>query len=76
LLLAQAGGDRQLAAVGDQFGGRVGLFLRVDDFDAQYRRMVEHGVVFLEQPRHEPYGTVAVFADMAGNHWDLLAPPT
>lgn len=75
LLLAQADGDRQVAAVGDQFGGRVGLFLRVDDFDAQHRRMVEHGVVFLEAPRHEPYGTVAVFVDVAGNHWDLLGPP-
>jgi catechol 2,3-dioxygenase-like lactoylglutathione lyase family enzyme len=76
LLLAGADGDRQSAAVGDQFGGRVGLFLRVDDFEAQHRRMVDHGVEFLEAPRHEPYGTVAVFVDVAGNRWDLLGPPT
>ncbi|MFN8023249.1 MAG: VOC family protein [Acidimicrobiales bacterium] len=75
LLLAQADGERQAQAVGDQFGGRVGLFLRVDDFDAQHRRMVDHGVAFLETPRHEPYGTVAVFVDVAGNRWDLLGPP-
>ena len=75
LLLAQADGERQAQVVGDQFGGRVGLFLRVDDFDAQYRRMVDRRVVFLESPRHEPYGTVAVFVDVAGNHWDLLGPP-
>ncbi|CAB4579487.1 MAG: VOC family protein [Actinobacteria bacterium] len=75
LLLARADGDRQAAAVGDQFGGRVGLFLRVDDFDAQHRRMLDHGVEFLEPPRHEPYGTVAVFVDVAGNRWDLLGPP-
>ncbi|MEZ5251530.1 MAG: VOC family protein [Ilumatobacteraceae bacterium] len=54
----------------------VGLFLHVDDFEAQHRRMVEHGVEFLEEPRHEPYGTVAVFVDIAGHHWDLLGPPT
>lgn len=75
LLLAQADGERQATAVGDQFGGRVGLFLRVDDFAAQHQRMVEHGVEFLETPRHEPYGTVAVFVDVAGNRWDLLGPP-
>lgn len=75
LLLARADGDRQAAAVGDQFGGRVGLFLRVDDFDAHHRRMLDHGVEFLEPPRHEPYGTVAVFVDVAGNRWDLLGPP-
>ena len=75
LLLAQADGERQAQVVGDQFGGRVGLFLRVDDFDAQYRRMVDRRVVFLEPPRHEPYGTVVVFVDVADNHWDLLGPP-
>jgi len=75
LLLAEADGERQARAVGDQFGGRVGFFLRVDDFAAQHRRMVERGVVFLEQPRHEAYGTVAVFVDVAGNRWDLLGPP-
>ena len=75
LLLAEADGERQARAIGDQFGGRVGFFLRVDDFAAHHRRMVERGVVFLEQPRHEAYGTVAVFVDVAGNRWDLLGPP-
>lgn len=75
LLLAQASTDDQRARVGDQTGGRVGFFLHVEDFDAQYRRMVDAGVVFDEEPRHEPYGTVVVFRDVAGNGWDLLGPP-
>ena len=75
ILLAQADGERQRARVGDQLGGRVGHFLHVDDFAAQYERMRSHGVVFDEQPRHEPYGTVVVFRDLAGNPWDLLGPP-
>jgi catechol 2,3-dioxygenase-like lactoylglutathione lyase family enzyme len=74
LLLAQADGASQAAAVGAQFAGRVGLFLRVDDFASTYDRMVAHGVEFVSAPRDEPYGTVAVFADIAGNHWDLLGP--
>jgi catechol 2,3-dioxygenase-like lactoylglutathione lyase family enzyme len=74
LLLARADGDGQRAAVGAQFAGRVGLFLRVDDFDAAYERMTAAGVEFLSQPRVEPYGRVAVFADVAGNRWDLLGP--
>lgn len=74
LLLAQADGDRQTVAVGDQFAGRVGLFLRVDDFDAAYERMIEHGVEFVGEPRDEPYGRVVVFVDIAGNRWDLLGP--
>jgi catechol 2,3-dioxygenase-like lactoylglutathione lyase family enzyme len=74
LLLARADGERQAAAVGDQFAGRVGLFLRVDDFDAAYERMTAAGVVFVRPPRAEPYGTVAVFLDIAGNRWDLLGP--
>jgi catechol 2,3-dioxygenase-like lactoylglutathione lyase family enzyme len=74
LLLARADGDRQRAAVGAQFAGRVGLFLRVDDFDAAYERMTAAGVEFLSTPRVEPYGRVAVFADVAGNRWDLLGP--
>jgi catechol 2,3-dioxygenase-like lactoylglutathione lyase family enzyme len=77
LLLARADGAAQAAAIGAQVAGRVGFFLRVDAFDAQYRRMVEHGVRFLSEPRAEPYGTVAVFLDIAGNRWDLLGgPPT
>ncbi|MFZ4720524.1 MAG: VOC family protein [Ilumatobacteraceae bacterium] len=74
LLLARAEGE-QSSRIGDQFGGRVGLFLRVDDFDAQHARMLAHDVTFMEAPRHEPYGTVAVFRDVAGNLWDLLGPP-
>ena len=72
LLLAQADGPEQSAVVGAQAGGRVGFFLRADDFDAAHARMVEHGVEFDEQPRTEPYGKVAVFRDVAGNAWDLL----
>jgi catechol 2,3-dioxygenase-like lactoylglutathione lyase family enzyme len=74
LLLAQADGERERAAVGSQFAGRVGLFLRVDDFDASYRGLLAHGVEFLTEPRDEPYGRVAVFVDVAGNKWDLLGP--
>jgi catechol 2,3-dioxygenase-like lactoylglutathione lyase family enzyme len=75
LLLAQADGERQGRAVGDQFAGRVGLFLRVEDFAASYNRMREAGVEFVTEPRQEPYGRVAVFLDVAGNRWDLLGPP-
>ena len=74
LLLAQADGERQAAALGDQFAGRVGLFLRVDDFEATYERMSAAGVEFSGEPREEPYGRVVVFADVAGNRWDLLGP--
>ena len=74
LLLAQADGDDQAAVVGEQFAGRVGLFLRVDDFEVARRRMLDYGVQFLEEPRDEPYGRVAVFVDIAGNRWDLLGP--
>ncbi len=74
LLLAKAANDRQQAAVGNQTGGRVGFFLTTDDFAATHRRMTQRGVTFAEEPRHEPYGTVAVFEDMAGNLWDLIEP--
>lgn len=74
LLLARADGQRQAGAVGDQFAGRVGLFLRVDDFAAAYERMRTMGVEFLTEPRDEQYGRVAVFVDVAGNRWDLLGP--
>src|SRR4051794_4318724 len=67
LLLARADGEHQRAAVGHQFAGRVGLFLRVDDFDAAYERMRAAGVEFVGEPRREPYGRVAVFVDIAGN---------
>jgi catechol 2,3-dioxygenase-like lactoylglutathione lyase family enzyme len=74
LLLAQADGDHQTRAVGEQFAGRVGLFLRVDDFSAAYQRMRRRGVEFVTEPRAESYGEVAVFLDIAGNRWDLLGP--
>jgi catechol 2,3-dioxygenase-like lactoylglutathione lyase family enzyme len=74
LLLARADGPAQDAAAGTQFAGRVGFFLRVDDFDAAYGRLVAAGVVFVKPPKSEPYGKVAVFQDIAGNRWDLLGP--
>lgn len=74
ILLARADGAAQQARVGDQTGGRVSFFLRVDDFGAQYDRMIRAGVEFTKEPRVEPYGTVAVFRDVAGNLWDLLGP--
>ena len=72
--LARADGEEQAAAVGRQFAGRVGLFLRVPDFDAAYERMRAAGVTFAGEPHDEPYGRVAVFLDVAGNRWDLLGP--
>lgn len=75
LLLAQADGTHQEATIGAQFGGRVGFFLRVDDFDSSFARMRNAGVEFVTVPRHEPYGQVAVFNDVSGNRWDLLGPP-
>ncbi|WP_342316073.1 VOC family protein [Lysobacter sp. FW306-1B-D06B] len=74
LLLAQADGAEQRASVGNQTGGRVGFFLHTDDFARDHASMLAHGVRFLESPRHEPYGTVAVFEDLYGNRWDLLEP--
>jgi catechol 2,3-dioxygenase-like lactoylglutathione lyase family enzyme len=74
LLLAQADGPAQQSIVGDQAAGRVGFFLRVDDFDVAYQRMTGAGVEFLTDPRTEAYGRVAVFRDIAGNRWDLLGP--
>ncbi|MFF6778699.1 VOC family protein [Streptomyces sp. NPDC012637] len=74
LLLARAKGDAQAAAVGAQTGGRVGFFLHTDDFGRDHARMTAAGVRFLEEPRHEPYGSVAVFEDLYGNRWDLLQP--
>ena len=72
LLLARADGDRQSAIAGQQFAGRVGLFLRVDDFEAAWQRMAAAGVRFVSPPRDEPYGRLAVFLDLEGNRWDLL----
>jgi len=73
LLLAQADGKRQIERVGDQVAGRVGFFLRVDDFDSTYERMAKAGVDFVSEPRTEPYGRLAVFLDLEGNRWDLLS---
>jgi catechol 2,3-dioxygenase-like lactoylglutathione lyase family enzyme len=74
LLLARADGEHQATAIGNQVAGRVGFFLRVDDFGAAYARMTSAGVEFVSPPRTEPYGRVAVFLDIAGNRWDLLGP--
>ena len=74
LLLARAGSDAERSHVGDQAGGRVFLFLHTDDFAADHARYVAAGVRFVESPRTEPYGTVAVFEDAFGNRWDLLEP--
>jgi catechol 2,3-dioxygenase-like lactoylglutathione lyase family enzyme len=72
ILLARADGEQQSAIVGEQFAGRVGLFLRVDDFDATYNRLLAAGVEVVRPPRAEPYGRVMVFRDLEGNRWDLL----
>ena len=74
LLLAQADGEAQRAAIGNQTGGRVGFFLHTDDFARDHARMRAAGVRFNEEPRHEAYGTVAVFEDLYGNLWDLIEP--
>jgi catechol 2,3-dioxygenase-like lactoylglutathione lyase family enzyme len=72
LLLARAATPEQVEAVGKQSGGRVFLFLHTDDFGRDYHAMRANGVRFAEEPRHEPYGTVAVFTDLYGNRWDLI----
>ena len=74
VLLARAATPRQAERIGDQTGGRVGLFLHTADFAAEHARMTAAGVRFTEPPRSEPYGTVAVFEDLYGNRWDLIQP--
>ena len=74
LLLAKASGLQQLARIGDQAGGRVALFLMTDDLAADHARMTAAGVMFVEEPRKEAYGTVAVFEDLYGTRWDLIQP--
>ncbi|MEH3107388.1 MAG: VOC family protein [Sphingomonas fennica] len=74
LLLARAADARQARAIGDQSGGRVFLFLETDDFARDHRRFLDRGVRFMEEPRREPYGIVAVFEDLYGNRWDLIEP--
>ena len=72
LLIARATNDAQTAAIGNQTGGRVAFFLHTDDFASSHERFIAAGVEFMEEPRHEPYATVAVFADPFGNTWDLI----
>lgn len=72
ILLAKAESDRQAAAVGNQTGGRVFLFLETDDFERDHRTYQARGIRFIEEPRVEDYGTVAVFEDLYGNRWDLI----
>ncbi len=72
LVLGRASGPEQAAAVGNQTGGRVFLFLRTDDFAADYAAFVANGVEFVRPPKTETYGTVAVFRDLYGNLWDLV----
>jgi catechol 2,3-dioxygenase-like lactoylglutathione lyase family enzyme len=72
LLLAKAADGEQQSRIGNQAGGRVFLFLETDDFARDHTAMLAAGVAFKEAPRHEPYGTVAVFADLYGNLWDLI----
>ncbi|MGQ0538136.1 MAG: VOC family protein [Gemmatimonadaceae bacterium] len=74
LLLARAATPEQVAAVGKQAAGRVFLFLHTDDFTRDYALMRERGVRFMDEPRVEAYGTVAVFQDLYGNKWDLVQP--
>ena len=74
LLLAKADGDAQQAVIGNQTGGRVSFFLHTDDFARDYAAMQTKGVTFREAPRHESYGSVAVFEDPFGNLWDLIEP--
>ena len=72
LLLARAADEEQKKAIGNQSGGRVFLFLHTDNFRRDYENMKAKGVSFLEEPRHESYGTVVVFEDLYGNKWDLI----
>jgi len=74
LLLAKAATPEQESSIGNQSGGRVFLFLHIDDFDQYYTRLQSHGIVFEGEPREEEYGKVVVFADLYGNKWDLVEP--
>jgi catechol 2,3-dioxygenase-like lactoylglutathione lyase family enzyme len=74
VLLARADGADQEAVAGRQTAGRVGFFLHVEDFEQAYERMIANGVQFVREPRSESYGSVAVFADIVGNRWDLIGP--
>ena len=74
LLLAKATSEKQLEKVGNQTGGRVFLFLYTDDISRDYKNLLEQHITIIREPKKEPYGTVAVFADIYGNQWDLIEP--
>ena len=74
ILLARASNDEQASRIGNQTGGRVFLFLFTDNFWRDFESYKAKGVVFVREPKEEPYGTVAVFQDLYGNLWDLLQP--
>jgi catechol 2,3-dioxygenase-like lactoylglutathione lyase family enzyme len=74
LLLAKAANDEQSSRVGNQTGGRVFLFLNTDNFERDYANLIANQVKIVRAPTHETYGTVAVFADLYGNLWDLIEP--
>lgn len=74
ILLARAGNEDQASRIGNQTGGRVFLFLHTDDFARDHTRWSAAGVRFIESPRYESFGTVAVFEDLYGNRWDLIEP--
>jgi len=74
LLLAKAANDQQKNMIGNQAGGRVFLFLLTDDFDRDYKNLIDKGIEIEREPKTEPYGTVAVFRDIYGNLWDLIGP--
>lgn len=72
LLLAKGVGEEQRSRIGNQTGGRVFLFLKTDDFWRDYQNMLSQGIRFVREPKNEESGTVAVFADLSGNLWDLV----
>jgi len=74
LLLARGVGDEQVSRIGNQTGGRVFLFLNTDDFERDFAAYRAKGIVFVREPKREPYGMVAVFEDLYGNRWDLIEP--
>jgi catechol 2,3-dioxygenase-like lactoylglutathione lyase family enzyme len=74
ILLAKADGSEQESRIGNQTGGRVFLFLKTDDFERDYKNLLENGITIVSEPRVEPYGKVVVFSDLYGNKWDLIEP--
>jgi len=74
LLLAKAANEEQKSRIGDQTGGRVFLFLHTDNFERDYKNLLDKNIKIIREPTNEPYGTVAVFEDLYGNLWDLIEP--